>query len=263
MASFSSWRNPVTAHNDFELPNLVAPAVNVDSNSTTNFSGTSASSPITLGATLLTLAYNNYYFTGWPEMMRAAVLATATHPVDPAPPSNVRTTTLPPAASDIKQGAGLLNADALLNLSSWYYSPPGSFGFWAGYYAKTYTLSRGGSDFDSTGLSYDTYNIAIPSPDYAGNRLRVVIAWDSTASGCTSVPPGDCTGDTLDADLDLYLYKGASLSQFSTSWDSSWEIVDVAVSPGDNYTARLQLNTASSAFTYVGIAWWTYNTANE
>ncbi len=263
MASFSSWRNPVTTHGDFELPNLVAPGVNVSSNSQTA-SGTSASAPITLGAALLALNADSY-LTSWPEIIRAVVMATATHPIDPGPNpgSAVRTTSLPPAAGDIKQGAGLLNADALLLLAQPAFDiGPGSAYMPQGYWGNSYNFS---TDFNASGQSNDIFNISIPS-GYSGNRLRVVMAWDSTASGgCpVSSPPVDCTADTIDADLDLWVTNtstGASVG--SVTWDSSWEMVDLPVNPGDHFTVRFQRNATNATSTFIGTAWYTYNTANE
>jgi hypothetical protein len=50
---------------------------------------------------------------------------------------------------------------------------------------------------------------------------------------------------------------------YSTTYDSSWEMVDLAVNAGDNYTARIAKALTNAYGTYLGIAWWTYNPTNE
>jgi hypothetical protein len=191
-------------------------------------------------------------------------LATATHPVDPTTP--VRTTRLPSALGDIKQGAGLLNVNALLAFGSATASFPGATGTSIGYYANSYNFS---TDFTS-GYSNDKFNITIPSNAPSGSRLRVVIAWDSTATGSngggcmTGAQPADCTVDTLNGDLDLDLFTSTgTLVTSSSTYDSSWEMVDVAVSAGNQFYAQMQKWVTNEPSTYLGIAWQTYNPANE
>jgi hypothetical protein len=255
IAYFSAWQNPTTIHTDFELPHMVAPGVGVSSVSYANGSGTSASSPITLGAALLGRTRDSNY-TPWPEMMRATVLATSTYYVEPN-----RTLKLSAGGADIKQGAGLLNANALLDVAaSTYYKFPNFPATPKGHYAKTYNFS---TDFTNLPYSNDVYNISTTT----SGRLRVALAWDSTATGCSTTDGSNCTGDTIDADLDLVLYKQVS-GQWqwvcsSNTYDSSWEVCDVAVGSGETYKAQLALTAAYTASTYVGIAWYNYSLTSE
>ena len=250
MAALSSWRNWLTPHGDYELPNLVAPGIQVSSTSQTS-SGTSASSPITLGAAILTIAGNGDYVSD-PEAMRASVVATATHPV-----TATRTTTLGIPAGDLSQGAGLLNTYALVQLGAQgNFIGPKAAGTPAGFYGKYYTFA---TDFDSNGWSYDTYDIATTQ----NGRLRAAIAWDATPSGC-NLPTSACTVDTLDADLDLYVFLNGTIVCSSTTYDSSWELCDIPITAGQNLSLKVQrAGSLNTSYTFVGVAWWNYDPNNE
>jgi hypothetical protein len=254
MAVFSPYVNPQTTHGDLELPNIVAPAISQYSTSVITYCGTSGAAPQVLGTALLLKAADSS-FTSWPEMVRATLLATATHPVDSS-----RTTII--GSADLKQGAGLLNASAAVTLAdpSHHVAPISSY-VSSGRNGKTYTFS---TDF-TNGLSYDTYNILIANT----GRLRVVAAWDGTSSGCSSIDGSGCTGEVLDADLDLAVFKwnaattSWSMACDSASFDSSWELCDIAVNSGEYYTARLILSSSNATSTYLGIAWQNYLTSSE
>jgi hypothetical protein len=255
IANFSTYTNFPTVHNDFELPGLVAPGVNVDSSSNpfgSAGSGTSASAPLALGVTLL-MHQRDVTFQQWPEMVRATVLATATFPVD-----GPRTTSL--GGSDLRQGAGLLNAQKAVILSdpSTYTGPNGA-AVVRGRHGRTLNFT---TDFTGT-ASNDVYYI---STDSSG-RLRVVIAWDSSPTGCSTTNGSGCVGDALDGDLDLILsaYNAGSWTPVcnSSTWDSSWELCDVAVQPNKLYMAQIFKGTTVSTNTYLGIAWDNYSTSNE
>jgi hypothetical protein len=256
LADFSQYANPVTTHNDFELPNLVAPGsdkfgTDISSASTVN-RGTSASAPITLGTALL-MKTRDSDFNGWPEMMRATIMAVSTHPVD-----GPRTDRLGTGA-DRKQGAGLLNALAAVGLANpnhrvW---APNNAGMPYGRWADCLDFA---TDFPS-GVSAP-FNINVPN----NGRLRAVAAWDATTQFCNSDGSG-CTGVALDGDLDLWLSKwtGSSwqLVCSSNSYDSSWELCDVAVTTGEVYKVELRLFTANTTGTCAGIAWNLYNPSME
>ena len=49
----------------------------------------------------------------------------------------------------------------------------------------------------------------------------------------------------------------------SSTWDSSWEICDIAVSAGEVYKAELVKGSVNAAGTYVGIAWNNYDPSSE
>jgi hypothetical protein len=196
-------------------------------------------------------------FGYWPEMMRATILTASTHPVDGA----VRTTFI--GVSDRKQGAGLLNAAAAIDLadsSKLVSGPNNATATSKGRDVQWYDFS---SSFPNYGVS-DPYNILT---SYSG-RLRVVITWDASFQSCSQSMDGSgCTTDVLDADLDLWVSKwngsGWDIVCGSSSWDSSWELCDLAVGAGEQYRASVVLNAANAAGTYIGIAWNNYDPNSE
>ena len=245
-AGFSSWRNPTSLHNDFELPNVVAPGVNLDAAGQTGLSGTSFAAPVTTGAVMLAARADMATFRLWPEMLRAVVTATAVHNIDGA-----ALTRLPSA--DIRDGAGLVNSfyGAYLGLPG-NFRAPGSAAASMGRHRKTLLFS---SDFDAAGNGFDVYQIQAAST----GRMRVAIAFDSTGtcgnSGCT---------DVLDADLDLHVRNSAGqMVCSSVTFDSSWEVCDFPVAAGQTFTARLKKWATNASSTYFGIAWFNWVEGNE
>jgi len=259
LATFSQYTNPITTNGDHELPNLVAPGdetvgytVDGIDSASTGGRGTSASAPIVLGTVLLMKTMDSS-ITSWPEMIRAMLMAASTHPVDGS-----RTVRTDPGA-DLTQGAGLLNADVAIALADpsirvW---GPNNTGAAAGRDARTVYFS---TDFPNG--RFGPYNI---TPTING-RLRVVIAWDATAQNCNADGSG-CVGVALDGDLDLYVSKWNGSSYvpvcWSTSYDSSWELCDLAVLAGSQYKVEVQKNSTTSSSTYLGIAWNNYDTNAE
>jgi hypothetical protein len=243
MASFSNWRNPVTAHNDFELPNLAAPGVNVTSVGITA-SGTSAAAPIVAGVAALVPTMDST-FDNWPEMVRATILATATKRLGYG-----SSLTLPPSSGDQSIGAGVVDAYAALEISDpAFYHTSG----WSGRWRTTLGFSSG---WDSNNFWTTTFNTG--TLNVSGFHLRAVIAWDATAAGCDSYG-GKCTGSTLDADLDLVVKDNTTgVSTVSQSWDSSWEIVEIPVASGHNYTIKIRKGATNASSTYLGVAWYVY-----
>jgi hypothetical protein len=254
MSAYANW----SPHGDYELPHVVAPADSVNSAGQT-WSGTSASAPIVLGAALLARQQGSEYLYWWPEAMRSTILASSTHPVD----TTGRTTMLGGGA-DLKHGAGLLNTYALVQLaSSANDSYAGNTATANGRYAQTYYF---GTDFNAYGVAKVPVNIQASTT----GRLRVVLTFDSTSTGCTSGDNyGDCQADTLDADLDLYVYysNGSSYwgpAGYSATQDGSWELVDIPVTAGSQYMAYIEyVGTPAQAETYASVSWYNYTTDSE
>jgi len=256
MSDFSQYINPVTTNNDFELPNLVAPGsdiydYNIDSVSVED-AGTSASSAITMGAALLMETMDSS-LTYYPEVEKALMMDASTHPLDGTRPEALG------GGQDLRQGAGLLNSQNAIEYANPTYAiGPSATASALGHWAQYYDFS---TDFPG-GISAP-YNIAAT----ISGRLRAVIAWDATASGCSSADGNGCTGDVIDADLDLHILKYVSGSWQeacgSVTWDSSWELCDIPVNAGDLYEAVIVKNATNASGTYLGIAWSNYDPSSE
>lgn len=240
----SSFRNPTSLHSDRELPNMIAPAVQVDSVGLVA-DGTSLAAPQVAGTVALVEARGSG-FGPWPEMKRAVMMASSYRNVDGA-----ALTSLP--AGDMKDGAGLLDSAAAVQLADpANFRYPASAASMNGYgnaslnFASDFTGSVGNPKWNIQGAPY-------------GTHLRVVIAWDSSATCGTS--GSSCSADALDADLDLVLVDattGGTVCQSST-YDSSWEACDVVTVANHQYRAELRKYGTNAASTYLGIAWNTYN----
>ncbi|MBK8255928.1 MAG: S8 family serine peptidase [Polyangiaceae bacterium] len=247
----SSWRNPTSTHSDRELPYVVAPAVGVAA-AGLDWSGTSGAAPQVTGAVALMASRNAGQFNAWPEMKRAAILATSVRNIDSTPIYNLYT-----GMPDTKDGVGALNAffaADLANLAN--YRTAGSAAATAGYYATTLHFT---ADFTGSISNYK-WNML------AGNtgRLRAALTFDSSAV-CNQSDYSNCTTDTLDADLDLLVIDtvtGATVCT-SGSYDNSFEVCDFAPVPGRQYRAEIQKWSTTAASTYVGIAWYAYDPANQ
>jgi hypothetical protein len=251
---YTGWGNLTTTHGDHELPHVVAPSYGAAVAGTwTNAS--SSASPMVAGVAALAAGRDHATFDAWPEMKRAVVIATATGKLD------VPILGALPGASDLRSGAGLVDAFQAADLGNpadW--APPNSSMRGAGRHARTLSFA---GDFDAGGALKDQYNIFIPG-SCSSARLRTVIAWDATA-GC-DVNGENCTGSTLDGDLDLMLYPSSSYPPApsgpavctSSSYDSSWEICDIPVVCGQEYVAKVKKFSTSAPNTYFGIAWYTY-----
>jgi hypothetical protein len=67
------------------------------------------------------------------------------------------------------------------------------------------------------------------------SRLRVALAWNSRTTGILGIP----VSSMLDADLDLHRFApDGSLVATSSSWDNSWEMVEVSPRQVGNYTIK-------------------------
>ena len=255
MAGFSSFQNMTTSHNDFELPHVVAPGVQITGGGVT-LNGTSGATPIMAGG--LAYAYaKDALFANWPELGRAVALATSAHSLA----GQSRFTNLP-LPSDGKQGVGvahyryisqMANTNARMDINN----SPNS----RGRSVKTLDLLNGATDFDANGVSRFKWSIYLAPPM---THVRVASAFDSTASGCSGTGTG-CTGDVLDADLDLIVTRASDQAVVctSSSFDSSWEACEFDGTPGTIFdvTIRKWSNTVPS--TFFAIAWNVWIPGNE
>jgi hypothetical protein len=238
----TAWGNPTTAHNDYELPQIAAPAANITVLGQTR-SGSSGATPMVAGTGALVAGADPVTFHNWPEMTKAVLLAASVGRADQSILSTL------PAGSDQKIGAGQLNSyNAVFLATPSYYnalnSPYGRF-------ASSVSFV---SDFDGAGYWTHTFHT---NALYAA-RLRAVLVWDATPAGCNANGIG-CTGSTPDADLDLRVCDNSTgACTASSTFDSTWEIVDLVVVSGHSYTIKVKKWSTATSGTYVGLAWMQY-----
>ena len=242
----ASWRNPTSAHGDNEMPHVVAPAVSITAVGITG-DGTSAASPIVTAIAALAGARDST-FNSWPEMKRAVILATSTWRMNAGALPKLSTGT------DMAAGAGMADAfqaGALATPS--YYHAPGSAADSRGRYATSVNFP---GSFGTGGYYNGTWDVHV---DVTG-RLRVTLTWDATAAGCDA-DGMNCTGSTLDADLDLEVWNSAMtiLKCSSITFDSPWELCDFNVTAGENYRIKVRQASYNASSTYMGVAWFNFN----
>jgi len=244
----AAWKNPATAHNDHELPQVVA-FTNGVTVSGSEFSGASTATAMVAGVGALLTASD---LNGWPEAKRAVILATATGRADQGLLSSLS------GAGDRKIGAGVVDAyqAADLGQSSNAVSPSAVTAKGRTAFTATFASSFGADNYLTTKWKAHANS---------NGRLRVVIAWDATAV-CPSGPAGSCSSDTPDADFDLHLYQKTdttwtttgTMSCASSTWDSTYEVCDIPVLAGEDYLIGIMKYGTSGSSTYLGVAWYTY-----
>lgn len=238
MASFSSYRNPTSLHNDRELPNLVAPGLWVEAVGI-NASGTSGAAPQATGVAAL-IASRNPTLDTWPEAKRAILMASAVEDVD-----GVSVTTLP--AIDGRDGTGLLDGARAADLAApanW--RAPGSAAAVAGHNGQYLQFST----IPNNTYLTQTWNAVAP----ADGRMRFVLAFDGSATCSADV--SSCSGDMLDADLDIVVQNSAGATLcWSSSYDSSWEVCDLPVSAGQTFQIRVWKWNHNVSASWIGLAW--------
>jgi hypothetical protein len=65
--------------------------------------------------------------------------------------------------------------------------------------------------------------------------------------------------ESIDADLDLHVYNSSGdIVCSSTSYDSTWEGCDFAVTAGSTYVVKVYQVSRNVDFTYFALAWFGY-----
>jgi hypothetical protein len=219
----SSWRDPLSLHNDREKPEVSAPGANIKTTiMAPNFncnndeigSGTSFSAPAVAGlaADLMQVHPSLRIF---PESVKALILAGATDNVEGA------------ARLSEFDGAGGVNAlttytSTINNRYQWRSVVPSSFDA-----NRNITINVGWVN--------------------AGQRVKVALVWDST-------PTSDYVTDPLKADLDL-IVSGPTQTLYSSSWDNSYEVIDFTAAASGNFQIKIHNYRFDGFNEYVGIAW--------
>ncbi|MCX9012005.1 MAG: S8 family serine peptidase [Candidatus Methanoperedens sp.] len=218
----SSWRNPISR--DREKPEVVAVATHGSRTITslhpwypylrpTPEAGTSYASPAVAAEAALLMQARSW-LTGWPETVKAVIMASAVHNLE--------------GSSRLSEydGAGGIDISNAYNIA-----------------------------LNQRMLGNVLYASSFPR-DYpftatAGQKVRVVITWDSHPDN--NHPP---TSDTLQSDLDIYIYDPAgNLVTSSISFDANFEIVEFTAPATGNYKARATASRFDGTKEYVGFAY--------
>ena len=226
MAAFSSFDDPTSTHGDRQKPEVTAEGtdmtlLNLGCAFTYISSGTSFSAPGVAGMCGALMQMSST-LPGWPEAMKAVMMAAASHNVEGSS-----------RLSD-KDGAGAMNGLQAYRLVE-------QNKFTIGTFLPT--------SFSNAG--YYTTSVYLQG----GDKTRVVLVWDSLAAG-----PAGYVSDVLDADLDLAVIQGFNVTSgsvlgASSSWDNSYEIVEFCPPSTGWYTIRVNDFRFDGASEYYGIAW--------
>jgi hypothetical protein len=242
MSGDSVFRNPTTAHDDRELPEMCANGTNVSAVGLSN-SGTSFASPAVAGSVAL-LQQMDETLAWWPEGNRAILLAGARNVVGRSWADGVR------AGVDARDGSGALDVEASGQIAR-SRRRRGNDGDERGWDVGTFEAG----EFDGTGRWAHVYRIRVPPGSIFGRRRRVkvALAWNADV---VRINAGILTAwaTVVPADYDLYVYDDDQLVGWSASWDNSYEIVEFMGEAGKTYTVRIG-KASGSAGSYYGIAW--------
>jgi hypothetical protein len=211
---------PYNTHNDFNKPNVSAPAVSVVTANGLSASGTSVATPITSGVVAQVLA-NSPTLLAWPEVMRALIMSSALHHT-PMPGGGVNRD---------HEGTGTVSAR------------------WANIVDVEGGAGNGG--YKRGNLTAGALPLTQAFSAVAGDKVRVAFAWNSDTSGglFTKV-------DTLRADLDLRVYRpGGTIVGTSATFDNAYEFVEFTAPVTGTYTINIQAARFDGASEYYGLVW--------
>ncbi|HEX5040401.1 MAG TPA: S8 family serine peptidase [Candidatus Limnocylindria bacterium] len=204
-------------HGDFNKPNLSAPAVSVRTANGLGGTGTSVATPIVSGIAAQILARAPTLMS-WPEAARAVLMAGAVY------------RTRMPNGSINADHEGVGSASAL----------------WSNRILNAGDGSRGGY---RVGTASGTFSM--PIQVLGGQRVRVVVAWNSRTGGTGNLTKTDALASDLD--LRVRLPNGATYGSFT--FDNSYEMVDiVSPTPGTATIEVVGARIGSGGERY-GLAW--------
>jgi hypothetical protein len=221
MAGCSSWRDPSSTNSDRDKPEVAAPGTSISvpnlANGFASQSGTSFAAPMVTGTATLMMSANTTLRT-WPELVKAAIMATAHSNVE----GDQRLSEF--------DGVGAIDARDAVDV----------------------VRSGGPSNSDYRGdpvtCSSFPYNYSFSL--VAGRRSRLVVVWhqDPTYSSYSTQPAADLDLDILDPNGNFVLT--------SNSYDNTYEIVDFVPSLSGTYSARVTNQRCDKSPKYIGVAWW-------
>jgi hypothetical protein len=205
------------AHGDFNKPNLSAPAVGVRTANGLAASGTSVATPIVSGIAAQILARAPTLAT-WPEGARAVLMAGAAH--------------------HTKMPNGGINAD--------HEGTGSASALWSNRILVAGDGAYGGYRLGSMSGTF-SQGIQVSG----GQRVRVVVSWNSRTSGSSNLSKTD----TLASDLDLRLRLPNGATYGSFSFDNTYEVVDVVSPVGGTATIEVIGTRVASGGERYGLAW--------
>lgn len=228
---------------DRELPHVVAPAYDllIDSTPYVCGNGTSWSTAIVAGVAAQ-LIENNSSLAGWPEAIRAILMATSDETVDGG------TLSLSDGTDD-RDGAGEINAEMANRL------------------AGSGNKMNGSNTACERGFDYGTITNSDPATgDYysevyrakttsSGKRIRIVLTWDGTATCTDPTDKTTCSGSGPDADFDLEVFRNGNLVYSSLSALNTFEFIEFAADANETYEVKIKAYSWTSGSSFFGIAW--------
>jgi hypothetical protein len=243
MSGTSVFRNPSSAHSDRELPELAANGTAVTAVQLTK-SGTSMAAPAAAGCTAL-MQEADATLQSWPEGCRAILLAGASRNVSGNTWWADRI-----AAVDASDGSGSVDALESVRITK-SRRTRGAAATRRGWDVGTLRTSDIGAADETT----FAYSVTVPRLLF-GSRVKVALAWDSTAFLVTlPFPFIQLPISVLTVDFDLMIYdRTGALVGYSGSWDNSYEVAEFAARAGETYTIKIR-RWSGDADVWYGIAW--------
>jgi hypothetical protein len=204
-------------HGDFNKPNLSAPAVGVRTANGLSATGTSVASPIVAGIAAQVLARAPGFST-WPEAMRAILMAGAIY--------HIRM----PGGSIDAEHEGVGSASAL----------------WANRILTAGDGSYGGYAYGAlSGTVSQAIHVA------GGQRIKVVVSWNSRTSGSSNL----AKSDVLASDLDLRVRLPGGAVVGSYTLDNNYEVVEFTSAVQGTATIEIVATRVGSGGERYGLAW--------
>ncbi|MDJ0722662.1 MAG: peptidoglycan-binding protein [Desulfobacterales bacterium] len=244
MSSQSVFKNPSSAHNDRELPDLSANGTTVAATGQTK-SGTSFASPAVAG-TVAVVQSVDATLKAWPEGCRAILLASAGRNIVGGTWRQAATS----STTDGIDGSGALDtgeAARITRVRSRRDAAAVRRGWDVGMLRTRDLRANGTSNF--------RYRVQVPAS--GARRLKAALAWSSKikyTADASLTPPVKVTESKLTVDLDLYVYLGGALVAHSSTFDNSFEIVEFDAQAGSTYEIRIK-RFSGTDWAWYGLAW--------
>jgi len=244
MRPTSVFRDPNSTHGDRELPDLSANGTTVTATGVTD-SGTSFASPAVAG-TVAVLQSVDSTLTRWPVACRAILLASCGRNISGGTWSQAARS----ASEDGIDGSGALDAEEAVQIArarAYRQGAASQRGWDIGYLESM--------DLGTNGVTTFRWPVQIPAS--GRHTLKAALAWNSKVTYTTDTtltPPVKVTESKLTVDLDLWIYRDNVLVAHSSTFDSSFEIVEFEAVAGATYEIRIKRFSGTDSAEY-GIGW--------